>query len=120
IEGLGRKMRKIGGGDGQTTTLELVVQPPRHEAGDEEMDDVAEDESDEKLAREDSNTSGDGAVGTRKKVESWWHTYKYRPILGMVPISVADGSEGQDDAVEVVLVERPIWDIRIRPAHGEK
>ncbi|KAF2643480.1 WD40 repeat-like protein [Massarina eburnea CBS 473.64] len=38
--------------------------------------------------------------------EHWWHTFKYRPILGMVPIG---GGEGQ--ALEVVLVERPAWDL---------
>ncbi|KAF2741285.1 WD40 repeat-like protein [Polyplosphaeria fusca] len=34
-----------------------------------------------------------------------WHTFKYRPILGIVPVG------GRDDALEVVVVERPSWDI---------
>ncbi|KAI2467090.1 WD40 repeat-like protein [Annulohypoxylon bovei var. microspora] len=53
---------------------------------------------------------------------AFWHTYKYRPILGIVPLG--DGQEistnGAAEAVtkeesretlEVALVERPLWDI---------
>lgn len=44
-----------------------------------------------------------------EKQEHWWHTFKYRPILGMVPI-------GRDDQpLEVVLVERPSWDLDLPP-----
>lgn len=41
--------------------------------------------------------------------EHWWHTFKYRPILGMVPV----GAAGQ--RLEVVLVERPSWDLDLPP-----
>ncbi|KAI0853478.1 WD40 repeat-like protein [Daldinia vernicosa] len=53
---------------------------------------------------------------------AFWHTYKYRPILGIVPLG-----EGEDPSVhgagdeatrpesrkvlEVALVERPLWDV---------
>ncbi|KAF4970880.1 hypothetical protein FSARC_2150 [Fusarium sarcochroum] len=40
--------------------------------------------------------------GERK---SWWMTYKYRPIFGVVPLSAAD------QPLEVALVERPTWDV---------
>jgi U3 small nucleolar RNA-associated protein 4 len=46
-------------------------------------------------------------VETQKKSESSWHTFKYRPILGIVPISGDD----RFSAPEVVLVERPSWDL---------
>ncbi|KAL6716679.1 U3 small nucleolar RNA-associated protein [Lecanora helva] len=58
---------------------------------------------------------------------SHWHTYKYRPILGIVPIGgdsddEAETQEGKDDSdngsaagLEVVLVERPLWDIDLPP-----
>jgi U3 small nucleolar RNA-associated protein 4 len=40
----------------------------------------------------------------------WWHTYKYRPIMGIVPI---DGDAG----LEVVLVERPLWEMDLPPRY---
>ncbi|KAF2856675.1 small nucleolar ribonucleoprotein-like protein complex subunit [Plenodomus tracheiphilus IPT5] len=49
------------------------------------------------------------ATDTRK--QSWWHTFKYRPILGMVQISGDDTFH----APEVVLVERPSWDLDLPP-----
>ncbi|KAH7402678.1 quinon protein alcohol dehydrogenase-like superfamily [Pyrenochaeta sp. MPI-SDFR-AT-0127] len=50
-------------------------------------------------------------VDQRKRTESWWHTFKYRPILGIVPISGNDSHH----APEVVLVERPSWDLDLPP-----
>jgi U3 small nucleolar RNA-associated protein 4 len=34
----------------------------------------------------------------------WWITYKFRPILGVVPLEA-------DSSLEVALVERPTWDV---------
>ncbi|KAF1913823.1 WD40-repeat-containing domain protein [Ampelomyces quisqualis] len=50
------------------------------------------------------------AVEQQKRSEPWWHTFKYRPILGMLPIGV-----GADHAPEVILVERPSWDLDLPP-----
>lgn len=78
----------------------------------------------------------DGSDGKRR---NWWHTYKYRPILGVVPLSSGEhdseaqangasdsGSAGDKDGkksdssskvactpppLEVALVERPKWDV---------
>lgn len=36
----------------------------------------------------------------------WWHTFKYREVLGMVPLNDSPRSE-----LEVVVVERPMWDV---------
>ncbi|KAL3958489.1 hypothetical protein ACCO45_006651 [Purpureocillium lilacinum] len=44
----------------------------------------------------------DDTTDERKK---WWITYKYRPILGVVPVNRAD------QPLEVALVERPTWDV---------
>ncbi|KAI9844119.1 MAG: U3 small nucleolar RNA-associated protein, partial [Pleopsidium flavum] len=42
-------------------------------------------------------TDGDAAMVVRKADEGpgWWSTYKYRPILGIVPIGAADQADGQ-------------------------
>jgi U3 small nucleolar RNA-associated protein 4 len=58
-------------------------------------------------AKEDGT---DEAVEKHERSEPWWHTFKYRPILGIMPIG---GDEGQ--ALEVVLVERPLWDLDLPP-----
>lgn len=65
------------------------------------------------------------------KQESHWHTFKYRPILGIVPLGSrtddeAGGKDGQSDedenedysrGLEVALVERPIWDVELPPRY---
>lgn len=38
----------------------------------------------------------------------WWFTFKYREILGVVPLSQGSGS-----SPEVAVVERPIWDVNL-------
>jgi U3 small nucleolar RNA-associated protein 4 len=40
----------------------------------------------------------------------WFMALKYRPILGIVPVGQENGKP-----VEVVLVERPIWDLNLPP-----
>lgn len=74
------------------------------------------------LRRADTNDEemGDAeAAGEeeKKKGRRWWMTYKYRPILGMVPIGKSEGEEAEEDKdghspLEVVLVERPIWELK--------
>jgi U3 small nucleolar RNA-associated protein 4 len=52
---------------------------------------------------------GNSGVGGRPH---WWHTYKYRPIMGIVPLSAA-GQRG----LEVAVVERPIWEVDLPPRY---
>ena len=61
---------------------------------------------------------------------AYWHTFKYRPILGIVPLSpsphspdpdqeegtAGGGGGGRGGGVEVVLVERPLWDMEAEEA----
>ncbi|KAI0839315.1 WD40 repeat-like protein [Hypoxylon sp. FL0890] len=53
---------------------------------------------------------------------AFWHTYKYRPILGIVPLDdeediSTNGVAGtisqkkSQETIEVALVERPLWDV---------
>ncbi|KAL1848611.1 U3 small nucleolar RNA-associated protein [Paecilomyces lecythidis] len=47
----------------------------------------------------------------------WWHTYKYRDLLGVVPLQKSDEEEDEDEEeddqglLEVAVVERPMWDV---------
>lgn len=64
----------------------------------------------EKEDSKEGDESGE-VVDTRKRGQSYWHTLKYRPILGIVPMGGDDGFH----APEVVLVERPSWDLDLPP-----
>lgn len=86
------------------------------------------DDSDE----DDSDSEPRGELALKRKAErqqqkagqsgqgiGFWHTLKYRPIMGIVPLS---GPEDEEEAnglavtsstrktLEVALVERPLWD----------
>ncbi|KAK2787283.1 U3 small nucleolar RNA-associated protein [Emmonsiellopsis sp. PD_33] len=49
----------------------------------------------------------------------WWHTHKYRDILGITPLGLPLGSDADQDldeegfGLEVVVVERPLWDVEL-------
>ncbi|PKY02557.1 WD40 repeat-like protein [Aspergillus campestris IBT 28561] len=68
--------------------------------------------------------------GTRR----WWHTYKYRDVLGIVPLGGASSSSSDSDSdadadvkevkengeesgapntLEVAIIERPMWDVEL-------
>ena len=40
---------------------------------------------------------------------AYWKTYKYRPILGIVPLN---NNDEEGDGLEVALVERTLWDVQ--------
>lgn len=84
------------------------------ESGASNDEDVKMADGVENQAGEDH--SGDKAVLRQRgkknkavKARGWWHTFKYRPILGIVPIGERSGP------LEVVLVERPSWDLDLPP-----
>ena len=82
---------------------------------------------------EDANTDDETRMLKARGLERpfQWHTYKYRPILGIVAIggetddeATAEGKDGLDNGsplgVEVALVERPLWDVSLPPQfHGD-
>lgn len=67
--------------------------------------------------------AGEGAIAEEGQHRKWWHTYKYRPILGVVPLETGgkDQMNGKKkgkgkaskipSVLEVALVERPKWDV---------
>ena len=52
---------------------------------------------------------------------SHWRTYKYRPILGIVPLNRVTEAEDEDPQspsnLEVALVERPLWATDLPPKY---
>ncbi len=116
--GMSRKMQRIS----QEETAEVAefdLGKERHAEVDEENDDA--DADDEKVTALERLRRGTDIVangGSNEDANShqqpnWWHTYKYRPIMGVVPISGGDASSG----LEVVLVERPDWELDLPPKY---
>ncbi|KAJ5384942.1 hypothetical protein N7517_002853 [Penicillium concentricum] len=87
-------------------------------------------ETPQKGSRKNQSLLGaNGAIDTPKKqlvevngastqpTRRWWHTYKYRDILGIVPLNTLsdDGSDDQSPSgmLEVAVVERPMWDVEL-------
>lgn len=77
------------------------------------------------LMRDEQGPNSGLALEKSKPAKTkWWHTYKYRPILGIVPFQSGEDSAADDDMdrggfppVEVALVERPIWDVDLPPRY---
>jgi U3 small nucleolar RNA-associated protein 4 len=59
---------------------------------------------------DEAGGDGEEMVDKQKRSEPWWHTFKYRPILGILSIGAEGGA-----TPEVVLVERPSWDLDLPP-----
>lgn len=68
---------------------------------------------DSSVAKQDNNNTNSDPQPPRR----WWHTYKYRDILGIVPLSPASATDavevddGPNDILEVAVIERPMWDV---------
>lgn len=148
--GIGRKIRKLNGADvngGEWISLDRE----QESASDEEGSYVLADEHNSALVKirrgtgdvaqllngpadeTDASETDDTRLAKRGDDERppYWHTYKYRPILGIVPL----GTETDDDdaavdeeagdnspsGLEVALVERPLWEVDLPPQyHGNQ
>jgi U3 small nucleolar RNA-associated protein 4 len=55
-------------------------------------------------------------LASTQPARRWWHTYKYRDILGIAPLNTLSGN-GSDEVpggnLEVAVVERPMWDVEL-------
>lgn len=82
---------------------------------DNDSDDDMTGGADSELTQLRSATAGNGTQSGEAEDESgqkkWWITYKYRPVLGLVSLG------GQEDSLEVALVERPTWDIDMQDSY---
>ncbi|KAF7191309.1 U3 small nucleolar RNA-associated protein 4 [Pseudocercospora fuligena] len=106
----GLPSRALRSENGVSMDIDLDAQP---QVGDMDLDDPESDGDELRLARikgtdeeENVNNVDSQAVQERK----WWCTYKYRSILGMVPLE--DEQPSSNEQVEVVIVERPLWDVQ--------
>jgi U3 small nucleolar RNA-associated protein 4 len=88
---------------------------------DDDDDDDEDTDGGELLAMRGAQVVNGKDIIKRKQKTSYWHTYKYRPILGIVPLSIPAEEEGVSEdglpPLEVALVERPIWDLDLPPRY---
>lgn len=93
----------------------VLGQKPKLVGADEDMED--QEDALTSLRRSGPGANGElppeelgieAEEGRSDKKLAWWHTFKYRPILGIVPI-------GSGTPVEAVLVERPSWEVSLPP-----
>ena len=127
--GIGKRLRKVQGADakgqevvinGQRTNIGHLsddddqngvplVSLHRRTATDTDADAMDIDRSD------DDATNDLVAEGVEKPHH--WHTFKYRPILGIMAIGARETREGEISPLEVALVERPSMDLDLPPAY---
>ncbi|CAK7268314.1 U3 small nucleolar RNA-associated protein [Sporothrix epigloea] len=85
-----------------------------------------------KQQRQQEDEKKEADVQLQKQLQSpqpqlprWWHTFKYRPILGVVPLAAPSTSATASSpstgypSLEVVLIERPTWDIDVPLRYGD-
>jgi U3 small nucleolar RNA-associated protein 4 len=104
--GISRKVQKVAADGKKETREEETVDPLPFDGMD--LDSDAEGPSALELLRRGSEKR----VGLAGKKSSW-HTYKYRPILGVVAL----GEEVGEAGIEVAIVERPIWEVELPPRY---
>jgi U3 small nucleolar RNA-associated protein 4 len=92
---------KLTSNDGQVEAV--AVRSDNDEDGDVAMEDDNDDAEGLQLTRLRSEDATAGVQGQYER--KFWGTFKYRPILGMVPLADEDGKG--EDVLEVVVVERP-------------
>ncbi|KAK4547168.1 hypothetical protein LTR36_001389 [Oleoguttula mirabilis] len=94
--------------NGKAINLDLSSQPRRRNELVE--DDGEDDDTGLQLTRLRSSSDEAQAVDSGEWVNEerrWWCTFKYRPILGMMPLEDESATD-PDGGIEVAIVERPI------------
>ncbi|KAL8866551.1 MAG: hypothetical protein Q9174_006237 [Haloplaca sp. 1 TL-2023] len=111
--GVGRKMRKVEGE--KTAFIHLDNSNQRNRNPDSDDDNEDNDAAPEQGSSKALMTLRRGEKTNQQQQDqspAYWGTYKYRPILGIVPMGEggdADGAMGR--GVEVALVERPMFEV---------
>ncbi|KAJ0160758.1 U3 small nucleolar RNA-associated protein 4 [Colletotrichum tanaceti] len=105
------KQKLAGGAGGDEDAMDVDAS----DDDDDNNDDGSESEGGELAALRNRNQETQTEEGAEGKTR-WWYTYKYRPILGIVPLSSGDAAAATDSSnttpsLEAVLVERPIWEV---------
>ncbi|KAI5371220.1 Putative quinoprotein alcohol dehydrogenase-like superfamily [Septoria linicola] len=112
-DGLPGKLLRIESGDEMEVDLDSSSSSRQPKPDDEALDqDDLNEDVELRLTRVKSTDDDDAATDSQvPKERQWWCTFKYRPILGVVPLGDSASTAEDDRPLEVVVVERPVWDI---------
>lgn len=92
--------------DGNWAEVDLDRQDEATQEDDEEGG-----EDDLRLIRVEGDDGGEAKDSGASSERRFWCTFKYRPILGVVALEDEMDEDG-DRPLEVVIVERPHWDVQ--------
>lgn len=117
--GMSRKMQLITFDNGSETREEVDLEN-RQDTSEMDLDESDDDNALERFQRgEDADSvllNRDGMSLEGRDDDDgpplWWHSYKYRPIMGVVPLIGTD-----KQGIEVALVERPMWENDLPPRY---
>lgn len=108
-------------GAGSRMAMPMGLSKIQNEGADSEDD----EEDDEFPISEDEDDDDDDVekhMGKHKGQKPYWGSYRYRSLLGLLPVGkhevvemFGEGWEGGLGAVEMVVVERPVWDVGLPP-----
>jgi U3 small nucleolar RNA-associated protein 4 len=117
--GMSRKIHNITL-DGENESYRETNLDARQDCSDVDLDDSDSDDAGENFGSGEDvaitlHNGNESAMEGRDNDEGpplWWHSHKYRPIMGIVPLL------GEADAgLEVALVERPVWESDLPPRY---
>ncbi|KAK0731409.1 WD40-repeat-containing domain protein [Lasiosphaeris hirsuta] len=120
-----QQLRVATGPDGtEWTDVEMADADDQRSIGaSSAFDDDDDDDTDggELQRLRNDQTTNEDDTGKGQGSSKWWHTYQYRPILGIVPLvstqQVNGGGVGGimdgTPPLEVAIVERPTWELEL-------
>ena len=121
--GFGQQVKTIvGTGTSASVSISPEKEKTRKPEDQVQSKEIEEDDRVELPRTRDVAHDETGTNGALVKIEQdnekeqhgprWWMSFEYRSILGVVPIGFKDDD---DQPLEVVLVERPLWDLDLPP-----
>ena len=111
-------------GTGMSRTMQRIVHGEVDEVEeiafhnfDDDMDVDSDSDADGALMRFQRSEREQDVEKQEDTKSHHWHTFKYRPILGICVVGEGESEVGP----EVALVERPIWEVELTPRYfGEQ
>lgn len=115
--GIGRKMQKFAYEE-HDQIEDIQRRRDSMQDDDDDDDEMDLDLSVSIISQPSQNGNANGEAENGKP--HWYNTYKYRPIMGVIPLGLGKeqaDDEDRDGDLEVCLVERPIWEADLPPRY---